>query len=276
MVTESISELRKICQSIDKDKLNLSPYTKLARKISIYITWVLLKTNITANQTTYLGMFICFVGCWFLFLGNPKNIFIGMVIVWIWYIFDHVDGEIARYRKMSSMSGIYLDYLSHYILHPSILFSLTMGLYHHQKNELLLLVGVMSAFSIMMIDLNVDLVNKAVFKKITTSVPNSLSEPSERNEEISVRETPTFMIKKIKRILPFIPFYVPNILVALFLFSLLDVLFLYLNVYGSQSYVSIVIILYGLITPPYWIFTSLYMIKTKETERRYHKYFNIQ
>ena len=65
----------------------------VARPISFYPTWLLLKLGITANQATLIGLIISIIGCIFLAFGSYWAAIIGVVLVNIGYLFDVIDGN---------------------------------------------------------------------------------------------------------------------------------------------------------------------------------------
>jgi len=121
---ESIKELRKICQSNKlKNRYFLSRFGYLwHRKISIYITRFLLIffPSITPNFVSVMMIVISLIGASFLFCGNYLNSLLGIFLVYIGFLLDKCDGEISRYKKNSSLRGVYLDELYHLIV-PAIL-----------------------------------------------------------------------------------------------------------------------------------------------------------
>lgn len=144
---ESISELRKICQKTKEEEV--SKYAWLVRRISIYFTWFLLHTRITANQVTILSLFIIIIGVVLFALDIPVISVLAMLTIEFALVLDCIDGEIARYRKASSWKGEFLDILSHIIAKVAIVTGLTFNVYnHHQKVSILILgfVGVLSSF----------------------------------------------------------------------------------------------------------------------------------
>jgi len=117
---EPVSEIRKI---IAKPQVNFqSPWyaRKVTRKISVYVTWLFLHTNISANQVTLLQNLTGFLG--FLLLCCPGRFaaLLGMLLIQLGYVLDCVDGEIARYRKTPSVNGIFMDIFNHVTIIPLI------------------------------------------------------------------------------------------------------------------------------------------------------------
>lgn len=118
---ENIKELREIC--IKKHKKGVTkPHllaTLFARRVSIYITWLIVKyTKISANQVTIWQLVVSLIGLGFLCFANPWIGLSGALLLHLGYIFDNVDGEVARYRKTQSINGMFLDFVNHEIIIP--------------------------------------------------------------------------------------------------------------------------------------------------------------
>ena len=101
---EQIKELRKICQDGHGSWFN-----RIVRKVSIYFTWLFLHTRITPNQVSLSGLLTGMLAGLLFSFGKPLPMLIGVLVMNFVLIFDHVDGEIARYQKQTSIEGIYLD-----------------------------------------------------------------------------------------------------------------------------------------------------------------------
>jgi phosphatidylglycerophosphate synthase len=81
------------------------------RKLSLHISWFIIrkKINITPNQVTIFSTFVGCAGAFLFFKGEYKYAVIGAVILFLWNIFDAIDGEIARFKKMKSVNGLFLE-----------------------------------------------------------------------------------------------------------------------------------------------------------------------
>lgn len=91
--------------------------------ISPIFTKFFLKTKITPNQLTICmilsgvtGAILFCIPMWILKI-------IGVIFIWLWFIFDHCDGEVARIKKQFSKFGKEIDYCAHVINHPLFAFS---------------------------------------------------------------------------------------------------------------------------------------------------------
>lgn len=140
-MVESIKELRKICypegQYVCRPWLN----KHIFNKFSIYFTWLFLHTKITANQVTFLEYILVIIGSLFLFSGNLWFILIGLLIMLFTNLLDCVDGEIARYRKKSSIVGVYLEHVFHQLLLFFMFFPLAFGIFFQTGWKSILIFG---------------------------------------------------------------------------------------------------------------------------------------
>jgi len=93
------------------------------RKVSPFVTYVFLKLGISANAATWLSVVSALLGCFLISLSKVSYTLIGLFFIQFWYVLDHVDGEIARFTRTSSKEGLYLDVMTHNLVHPIIFFS---------------------------------------------------------------------------------------------------------------------------------------------------------
>jgi phosphatidylglycerophosphate synthase len=77
-----------------------------SRPISKRISPTLTKYNITPNQISILGILIGITGAFLIILGN--NI-IAAIIIYLSFIADCIDGEIARIKKQFTKFGYWLE-----------------------------------------------------------------------------------------------------------------------------------------------------------------------
>lgn len=103
----------------------------VVRPISFYPTWLFLKLGISANQTTYIGLIIGVIGCVFLAFGSYWAAIVGAVLINIGYLFDVVDGNVARYTNSCSKYGQYIDGMTTYIMVPLTFIAVGIGIFNH-------------------------------------------------------------------------------------------------------------------------------------------------
>lgn len=107
-----IATLRQICHG-GKLAMDPRPVYVLTRRVSIYLTWLLLHTGMSPNQVTTLTVLLGLLGAVLLgFAGGGWALAGGLAFV-SHHLVDKVDGDIARFRKVYSIVGVYLDELGH-------------------------------------------------------------------------------------------------------------------------------------------------------------------
>lgn len=84
------------------------------RKISPYLTRLLLRTPITANGVTYLMIITGISTGLFLLIPGFIGIILALFACQLQMLWDCCDGEVARWRKMQSPVGVFLDKVGHY------------------------------------------------------------------------------------------------------------------------------------------------------------------
>lgn len=117
MAIESPSQLRALCQA---GKEADPGWYFVHRRLSIYVTWALLHTSITPNQVTGLMMLAGVAGAALLVPHSAAANIAAFAVLYLAFLLDKVDGEIARYRHLSSVKGLLLDRLHHLAVEPLI------------------------------------------------------------------------------------------------------------------------------------------------------------
>ncbi|GBE20393.1 MAG TPA: CDP-alcohol phosphatidyltransferase family protein [Candidatus Pacearchaeota archaeon] len=148
----SVKEIQDVCGRPAKTE----PWReKLARKITIRITWFLLKIrpSITPNQVTVVMLFLGIVSAFLFMTGRYGYILLGVLVYHIHLLLDGCDGEIARYKKLYSEKGLYLDYIGHIIINPLIIMGIAIGVYINNPTPFpdifFLIVGFIGMYSMM-------------------------------------------------------------------------------------------------------------------------------
>lgn len=96
------------------------------RRISPYFTWMFVRIGFSPNQLTYL-MIICGVlggaAVAVSATGTPGLVsaIAGAALIQAYLLLDCSDGEVARFRKRTSVTGVYLDRIGHYMSEVALL-----------------------------------------------------------------------------------------------------------------------------------------------------------
>jgi phosphatidylglycerophosphate synthase len=93
----------------------------LLRRISVRITRELLRTPVSANQLTGLMIVVGLLAA--VAAGAPGLLWAVMAFVGvqIYFMLDLCDGEVARWRDTTSVTGVYLDRVGHYLVEAALL-----------------------------------------------------------------------------------------------------------------------------------------------------------
>lgn len=94
--------------------------TLYMRRLSIYLTYVLVRTPITANGVTVLMIVTGFLAGPALLLPGLWGPVLAALLAQAQMFLDCSDGEVARWRRTSSPKGIFLDQVGHFAAEGSI------------------------------------------------------------------------------------------------------------------------------------------------------------
>lgn len=128
------------------DKMDVWVYY-FVRPLSFYVTYVLMKFKITANQATLISTLVSLLGSALLFTTNRLLTFIGLLILNLWIVFDCVDGNIARTTKKSSVYGEFLDGVSGYLYTILLYISLSVNVFLNSSGKNVWLYLVLGSFT---------------------------------------------------------------------------------------------------------------------------------
>ncbi len=163
-MVESLKALNEICQKPRYKQVGNWMVRNILRDAALPITRLLLHTQVTANQVTLLSLVIGIFGG-ILFAFKPWGAFLaGAVLMQLWYLLDHVDGQIARYRGTACLTGRFFDYIMHHAIHGVIFFSLGVYCFSSTNNFYFVWWGFLTSLSMTMFNLMHDAKYKTFFE----------------------------------------------------------------------------------------------------------------
>ncbi len=91
------------------------------RKVSPWATWVFARLGWSPNAVT-----VTFIACGvaagvFIAVGGLVTAIVAAILIQAALLFDCSDGELARWSKRTSATGVYLDRLGHYAVDTALL-----------------------------------------------------------------------------------------------------------------------------------------------------------
>jgi phosphatidylglycerophosphate synthase len=113
----SIAELRAVAQPPEvrlRDNAEHWTASLYLRNLSPYVTWVLLKTRISANGVTGLMILVGWSTAAAVLIPGVWGALLALVLGQLQMLVDCCDGEVARWRHTSSPAGVFLDKVGHY------------------------------------------------------------------------------------------------------------------------------------------------------------------
>ncbi|MET0724960.1 MAG: CDP-alcohol phosphatidyltransferase family protein [Leifsonia sp.] len=113
----SIAELRAVAQPPEvRGRRNAEHWTAslYLRDLSPYLTWLLLRTRISANGVTGLMILVGWSTAAALLIPGVWGALLALILGQLQMLVDCCDGEVARWRGTSSPAGVFLDKVGHY------------------------------------------------------------------------------------------------------------------------------------------------------------------
>lgn len=123
-IKESIAELRQMLQA-PRRPVDTWYGRHVMRTGSIFLTRIAIERGLTPNQITLASLIAGILSAVFFLSGAWL---LGILFLNLWYLLDHVDGEVARYTKASSNSGFFFDTVINFIVEPLIFLGIGCGL----------------------------------------------------------------------------------------------------------------------------------------------------
>lgn len=127
----SIAELRTLVAKKRREPF----WNRLVRRVSIYLTWLLVRTPISANGVTALFLLAGLLGAGVFALGGAWAWLAGMLLIWLSIVFDFSDGEVARYRQESSWFGDYFEETVHAAIAIAMYIGIALGVWQSQPGN---------------------------------------------------------------------------------------------------------------------------------------------
>ncbi len=262
-MVESLKELNKICQKPDyKTKGNWYVRTIL-RDAALPATWLLLHTRVTADQVTLASLAVSFVGMIFLAVPGTGAFLTGVVLLQFWYYLDHVDGQIARYRKTDCLTGRFLDFLTHHMVHTTLFFALGFYVFQVTGSVLFILWGFASALAILVFNVAHDVKYKTFFEAIAKQRTVTLTV---REEDGSCKTSGE--PASVKRRLFSLAHKLCEIHVMMNVLTLGAIAQILLNVIDVRT---VLFLIYGLLAPAISIIKVVYILKTQQIDHEYQE-----
>ena len=90
------------------------------RPLSFPITWVFMRLGFSANQVSYLSVFVALLAATLMLSDERPLVILGALLFNLWAILDCVDGNVARVRRQVTKYGEFTDALAGYVAYALV------------------------------------------------------------------------------------------------------------------------------------------------------------
>jgi len=153
------------------------------REISLRCTRYLLNSPLSANQYTGLMIVAGMAAGVALLVPGLAGAILGALLIQLYLLLDCVDGELARWRKQTSITGVYLDRVGHYLSEAALLVGFgvrTADIFHKDGASTQwgwAFLGTLAALGAILIKAETDLVDVARSRSGLPAVKDEASAP---------------------------------------------------------------------------------------------------
>lgn len=159
-------EFERRCQKPDHRRVGTWLARRVARPAALRITWLAIPLGIRAHQATGLAWLTALGAAFCLGLGTPAAWLTAALLLQLWYLLDHVDGQLARWHGVASLDGVALDYLMHHSVALTTWFAAGWGVAAARGQPGWILVGACAAAASLLLALQNDVRYKAFFQRL--------------------------------------------------------------------------------------------------------------
>ena len=161
-----LAELERRCQKPDHRRIGNWMARRITRPAALRITWIVAPWGLSANAAT-LAAWGCGAAAAAAFgWGAVWGWVVGAALLQLWYLLDHVDGQLARLHGTASLDGVQLDYLMHHTVNLLVPLGVGFGLFARSAEPLWLLGGLVWGVSLLLITLQHDARYKAFVRRL--------------------------------------------------------------------------------------------------------------
>jgi len=119
----------------------------LMPRLSIRLThWIVTRTQLRPNQITLISLCVGLTAVAAFCSTNAWIVVAGLLTFHLHFLLDYVDGEVARCRNQTSVSGAYLDLITDRVTFPLLVFASGIAVFRQVGDPAVLVVGFAATF----------------------------------------------------------------------------------------------------------------------------------
>jgi len=157
---------RRRCLKPDPDRLGTWTARRLGRPAALHVTRLVAPRGMTADHATIGAMLAALAAVAAFGVGTSIGWLIGALLLPLWYLLDHVDGQLARFHRTASLDGTTVDYLMHHSLNILLPLGLGFGLLRETGSSAWILAGIAWGWGALVIGLRHDARYKAFVQRL--------------------------------------------------------------------------------------------------------------
>jgi hypothetical protein len=165
----TLDELRVAAQKGRHREIGNFLARRLARPSAVYGTWLAVRLGLSANQVTCAALAASLSGAAGIGSGTRWGFVLGVTGLHIGFWLDHVDGQVARWRRTAGLNGVYLDYIMHHLANLALGFALGFGLAIRTGDPVWSVAGFSVAAGWALLSLHNDCRYKAFFQRLKST-----------------------------------------------------------------------------------------------------------
>lgn len=163
---ETSDALRRRCFKPDPNRLGTWTARRLGRPAALHLTRVCIRSGISAHRVTAAAAAAAVAAVLAFCHGGTGAWLAGSWLLVVWYLLDHVDGQLARYHGVASLDGAMLDYAMHHGWNLLLPFALGYGLMRRHDEPAWCLAGMSWSFGATLLTLRHDVRCKTFFQRL--------------------------------------------------------------------------------------------------------------
>jgi hypothetical protein len=165
----TLPELRAVVQKQRHREIGNWLARRVARPTAVFGTWAAIRLGLSAHQVTLASLIASLAGAAAIGSGRRLGFVAGVGGLLLGFWLDHVDGQVARWRRTASLDGVYLDYLMHHAVNLALGFGLGFGLSVRSGQLFWALCGFAIALGWCLLSIHNDCRYKAFFQRLKST-----------------------------------------------------------------------------------------------------------
>ena len=139
---------------------------RISRPAALRITRVVAPWGVSANMATVVAWACAVAAAASFGWGTITGWLTGAALLQLWYLLDHVDGQLARLHGTASLDGVQLDYLMHHTVNVVVPLGIGWGLFARTAEPMWWLCAAAWGLSLLVLGVHHDARYKAFVQRL--------------------------------------------------------------------------------------------------------------